>query len=173
MDGMVMADQPDANLIAARAATITPQHYRIVPTWPIGFLALVLAAILCPVLPGLATDPRRGLALLCPAPFIAIYVAWLVSEFKVMTVDAQGLHVRDGWRTALDLAWEAVVELRGQAFYGYSLCAGQGRCIALPGGAAGQEILSTARRVRPDLWEHPKEETTDYTDSTDFSEPNL
>jgi hypothetical protein len=170
MDVVVMAEQPDANLIAARAATITPQRYRVVPYWPIGFLALVLTAVLSPVLPMLAADPSRGLALLCPAPFVAIYMAWLVSAFKVITVDAQGLHVRDGWRTASDLAWETLVELRGQAFYGYSLCAGQGRCIALPGGAAGQEILDTARRVRPDLWERSEEATTD---STDFSEPKL
>lgn len=159
MHVLVMADQPDTNLIAVRAATITPQHYRIVPYWPIGFLALVLAAVLGPVLPGLAAEPSRGLALLCPAPFIAIYVAWLVSEFKVITVDAQGLRVRDGWRTASDLAWETIVELRGQ-----------GRCIALPGGAAGQEIMDTARRVRPDLWGQSEEVTTDYTDS---SEPKL
>ncbi len=170
MDVMVMADQPDANSIAARAATITPQRYRIVPYWPIAFLALFLAAVLCPVLPAMAGEPGRGIGLGCLAPFLVIYVAWLVSAFKVITVDAQGLHVRDGWRTASDLAWETLVELRGQAFYGYSLCAGQGRCIALPGGAAGQEILDTARRVRPDLWERSEEATTD---STDFSEPKL
>ena len=137
MDVQVRADEPDAATIAARAATIAPQRYRIVPYWPIGFLALVLTAVLCPVLPTLAADPRRGVALMCLAPFVAIYIAWLVSEFKVITVDAQCLHVRDGWRTASDIAWEAIVKLRGQAFYGYSLCASQGRCIALPGGPDG------------------------------------
>jgi hypothetical protein len=138
--------------IAARAATITPQRYRTVPTWPIAFLALFLVAVLSPVLPALAADPRRGLGLVCLTPFVAIYLAWLVSQFKVLTVDATGLRVRDGWRTATDLSWEAIAGLRGQAFYGYSLCGSHGKCIALPNGAAGQEILDIARHVRPDLW---------------------
>ena len=147
-----------AEAIAARAATIAPQRYRIVPYWPIAFLALFLAAVLCPVLPVLAADPRRGIGLACLAPFVAIYLAWLVSEFKVMTVDATGLHVRDGWRTTTDLPWEAMVKLRGQSFYGYSLCGSQGTCIALPNGAAGEAIIDVARGVRPDLWEHSSED---------------
>ena len=150
----LIIDNLDGNVIAGQVATITPQRYRIVPYWPIGFLALFLAAVLCPVLPTLAADPGRGRGLMCLTPFVAIYLAWLVSEFKVITVDATGLHVRDGWRTASDLAWETIVKLEGQAFYGYKFCDGQGTCIALPGGSAGQEIMNIARRVRPDLWEH-------------------
>ena len=150
----IIVDKPDGDIIAARSAAITPQRYRIVPYWPIGFLALFLVAVLGLVLPGLAADPGRGMWLLCLAPFVAVYIAWLISEFKVLTVDAAGLHMRDGWRTASDLAWESIVKLSGQAFYGYSLCTSQGTCIALPGGPMGQEIVSIARRVRPDLWEH-------------------
>ena len=150
----LIIDNLDGNVIAGQVATITPQRYRIVPYWPIGFLALFLAAVLCPVLPTLAADPGRGRGLMCLTPFVASYLAWLVSEFKVITVDATGLLVRDGWRTASDLAWAAIVKLRGQAFFGYSLCTGQGKCISLPGGPAGEEILSIARHVRPDLWEH-------------------
>lgn len=150
----ITADHPDGDTIAARAATITPQRYRITPYWAIGFLGLFLAAVLCPVLPMLPAEPRRGMGLACLAPFVAIYLAWLISEFKVITVDAAGLHVRDGWRTATDLSWEAIAKLHGQTFYGFSLGDGRGTRIALPGGAAGQEIMSVARRVRPDLWEH-------------------
>lgn len=149
----IIVDKPDGDMIAERATTITPQRYRIVPYWPMGFLALFLVAVLGLVLPALSADPGRGRVFLCLAPFVAIYVAWLISEFKVITVDATGVHVRDGWRTTSDLAWEAIVKLSGQAFYGYSLCAGQGTCIALPGGPMGQEIMSIARRVRPDLGE--------------------
>jgi hypothetical protein len=152
-------DDPDApaattaEAIAARAATIAPQRYRIAPYWAIAVMALCLAPLLGPMWPKPEAGLKGWVGVLCLVPIVAFFFVWLLTEFKVITVDATGLHVLDGWRTPSDLPWETMAALDGPAYYGYSLNDARGKRIAIPSGPTGLAILGVARRVRPDLWQ--------------------
>lgn len=149
-------DEPGAEMIAARAATIAPRrHARNVRPYLLAVVLVPASLIGLLILTSDGDWERVVVILLCASPFLALLGAWALYAYKIVDVDAAGFHVRDLWGTKSELPWERVAAVHGVGgAFGFVLSdkASDTR-VPLLDASGGEELLALVRHVRPDLWQ--------------------